>query len=361
MMIQKYKKVSVIVPAYNISGYIEECLESLLQQTYSNFEVIIIDDGSTDDTWDKIQYYVGIDNRFKAYKQKNQGASVARNYALDIISGEYCMFVDSDDFIEKDTIAKIVDSIETSNAEWVNYQFNRIDINNNRIPSKDYAEGFKDISDDEKKFLFIRDVLAEYLVGYEVWGKLYKTEIISKNKIRFDKSIKIGEDLAFNMTYALYANSIKCIDDKLYCYRMRSDSVMATNDDILIQVEERLKVLENIRKEYKNEFNEYFSERFYQIYLKLFFYSCSGMMVEECVDIAGKINDKNFLAYCKMAVNNKKNFYKYSIYELPVIYWKYVYYIQTRLNNDIKGKIYFALYDIYCKIRGMKTIDKWII
>ena len=104
-------KVSIIVPAYNVEKYIAECLESLINQTYKNIEIIVVNDGSKDNTLDIINYYARIDNRIKVINQENQGVSAARNIALKNVSSDFVMFVDSDDYIHSQMVQKLYISL----------------------------------------------------------------------------------------------------------------------------------------------------------------------------------------------------------------------------------------------------------
>lgn len=110
-------KVSVIVPIYNAEKWLNRCIESILQQTFDNIEIILINDGSTDSSKDICFYYVQKDSRVKLINQDNSGVSVARNMALNVASGDFIQFVDADDYIDKDMIAKLVEN--SSNADII--------------------------------------------------------------------------------------------------------------------------------------------------------------------------------------------------------------------------------------------------
>ncbi len=220
------KLVSIIVPSYNAEKYIEECLSSIIEQSYNNIEVIVVDDGSTDNTYEIARKLASNDKRLNVYRKKNEGVSSARNYALELIKGEYCMFVDSDDYIEGTTVEKMVTAIETDGTDWVNCQYHKVDVSGNVVGNSHFLTGFKNISDSYNKFVFLRDFLTEHKIGYEVCLKLFKTELIMKHGIRFDQSCFMGEDLKFCMSYSLFANNISCIKDCLYFYRFRIESAM---------------------------------------------------------------------------------------------------------------------------------------
>ena len=117
--------ISIIVPVYNVEKYLEQCLESLLNQTYKNIEIIVVNDGSTDQSLDILKKYSFKDNRIKLYSQKNQGISAARNTALEHINGKYVMFVDSDDWIEINTCEIALHEMKKNDSDIVMWAYRR--------------------------------------------------------------------------------------------------------------------------------------------------------------------------------------------------------------------------------------------
>lgn len=212
--------VSVIIPVYNAAEYIEECLDSIIAQTYDKLEIIIIDDGSTDNSVDIIRKYVQTDKRIVTAFQKNSGVSVARNNGLKIANGYYICFIDSDDFIDKDYIEILVNNIG---------QYDCLSC------------GRKVVSSDSKKILSIensfnftvngkQEILDEYMKSpifrqsfFGPWCKLYLTSIAKT--IEFDKDLKFGEDIVYNIGYLKEVTSIKTIDYCGYSLRKNMDSV----------------------------------------------------------------------------------------------------------------------------------------
>lgn len=206
------KKVSIIVPAYNSGNYISDCIESILSQTYKNIEIIIINDGSTDDTEQKCIAFKK-DKRVIYKKTNNGGVSAARNLGLKIAKGHYIAFVDSDDIISCDYIQTLVKNIEDTNSDL-----------STSLPSINgtYSDGGHHLVKGEK----IKAEILGNSGGYSPM-KLYKKQIINGRKITFNPNIKVCEDLLFNMEYA---NSIEsaCIGtQRHYYYRRHNGSTMS--------------------------------------------------------------------------------------------------------------------------------------
>ena len=124
--------ISIIVPVYNVEKYLEQCLESLLNQTYKNIEIIVVNDGSTDQSLDILNKYSFKDNRIKLYSQKNQGISAARNTALEHINGKYIMFVDSDDWIEINTCETALHELKKNDSDIVMWAYKRDYLNSSK-------------------------------------------------------------------------------------------------------------------------------------------------------------------------------------------------------------------------------------
>ena len=208
--------VSIIIPIYNIEQYLDECLNSVLNQTYKNIEVILVDDGSKDNSKKICKKYCNLDNRFKYYYQKNSGASKARSNGLDKSNGEYIFFLDSDDFITNDAIEILVNGLKKNDlilCGRYNYYKNRIDKRNikNRVI-------------DNKQAMY--ELIATTKFSGFITDKLFKKSIIDKYNINFDSNIKIGEDLLFCYKYLEKCNKVKCIDKMLYYYRFRKSSLL---------------------------------------------------------------------------------------------------------------------------------------
>lgn len=207
------KKISIIVPVYKVEPYLRMCIESLVSQTYRNLEIILVDDGSPDGCPAICDEYALNDSRIKVVHQENGGLSDARNTGLEIATGEYVAFVDSDDWVEKDMYEKLISAIERTGADVAASNFYYYEDNLNRI-------GMSKTNND--CVLVNREEIFHYLVGgdkclrFEVWNKLFKKEVIGD--IRFKKG-QIYEDLYFDRMVFSNCSKICRIDDCLYHYR----------------------------------------------------------------------------------------------------------------------------------------------
>lgn len=206
---------SVIVPVYNVEKYLDKCLASILGQTFKDYECIIVDDGSPDNSNTIIDNYVKKDQRFKVIHQKNMGLSAARNVGLDIAKGDYITFIDSDDYIANDYLEKFASKITSTDADIVICGFIEV-----------YAEYIKEVSSKSENTDEIKkNILADVLHAYP-WNKCYKKDLFQN--IRFPVN-KIFEDLLTIPEVCLNAHKIVCIHEKLYYYNRQNLNSITSN------------------------------------------------------------------------------------------------------------------------------------
>lgn len=207
-------KVSIIIPIYNTEKYLEDCLKSLINQTYQNIELIIVNDGSTDNSYQICQKYSNYKN-IKLINQKNQGVSIARNAGINIATGDYLMFVDSDDYIKANMVEVLVNNIKESDLAICEYYE---EYKNKSIPVK--------IKSADKVINNKEAMLQTFgTVGGYSWNKLFKATIIKQNKLSFNPNIHMLEDQLFVIEYLKFAKSITIINQPLYKYRIRKSSI----------------------------------------------------------------------------------------------------------------------------------------
>lgn len=216
--------ISIIVPVYNVEQYLRKCLDSIISQTYKNFECILVDDGSTDSSGKICDEYSLKDHRFSVVHKTNGGVSSARNTGLDVIGGSYVTFIDSDDYVTDNYLEYLYDMINAFKADVAAVSYEMV-----------FNETAKDTSaniDDYKKICFERkDAIKELLqirnISQMVWAKLYKTELFEQ--IRFPVGKIYGEDLAVIFDIVLLADKVVCSNAALYKYCMRKGSVMQSD------------------------------------------------------------------------------------------------------------------------------------
>ncbi len=360
METNKNKLVSIIVPAYNVENFIGQCIKSILNQSYRNYEIFVVDDGSYDCTGNIIEEFDGEDKRIHACKQPNKGVSAARNYALEQINGDYCLFVDSDDYLEPDALEKLVSAMESNRADWVNCQYKRVDENGNSLENYDFIKGFIDLSKEKDRLTFIRDTLMDYKVGYEIWDKLYRTDIIKKNNLRFDENCHIGEDLEFNICYAMAAKSIICIEDRCYNYRIRSNSAMDNARSLEKNFNESIVLAKGIQDTFEKSFHDNEGDKFYQLFYKIMNHACIGFTAAETLEVAQRSKYRDYYGKnMKAALEHKKDFGEFLNPVYAKTIWTYGYYILSHMENNAWGKMYCRLYNCYRLIRGRAVIEKW--
>ena len=202
-------KVSVIIPIYNGEKYFADCIQSILDQSFTNIEIIVINDGSTDGSLSLIKRYAQNDSRIVVINQKNKGVSAARNAGLSKARGDYIMFVDADDYIaRKDALELLIDfAKENGNPDVV--CFRRVgDTRGRKAPS-----GYSKLNDS-----IIGRMIVDETIN-TLWDKLYKKSIIKENSIKFPVGIRMAEDLLFNVQYFCEAKTIGFFDEELYYYR----------------------------------------------------------------------------------------------------------------------------------------------
>lgn len=242
--------VSIIIPVYNVEKYIQRCLESLVNQTFDDYELIIVNDGSPDNS-EKIikKYEKKYKNIIRYYKKENGGLSDARNYGLSKAKGEYVIFVDSDDYVENTFVKKLYDkAIENDSDITICGVLDEIEKSGNQVIYKNYIPK-KGVSIDEDK--------KQLLNRFAAWNKMYKIDLFGD--LKFEKG-KIYEDLRLIPKLYLKANRISYVDEPLYHYIIRDGSIMTSsgiqkNLDIISAFDDVIAYFkkQNKYKEFKDE------------------------------------------------------------------------------------------------------------
>lgn len=228
--------VSVIVPTYNFGKYIGKCVDSILNQSYDNIEIIIVNDGSTDDTKNILEELKKDNSNIIIINKVNEGVSVARNIGLDCASGEYVIFVDGDDYLSQDSVEYMVDLINNSEADF--------GVSKNCFmrdgEAQVYSDTVKKLTPQDATALLLSPAL---IVG--CWNKIYRKSILDKYNIRFNPELFYGEGLRFINQMAMYSNSIVIGERKVYYYR-RNNYSSATSSFNLEKFKNGLKSIELI-------------------------------------------------------------------------------------------------------------------
>ena len=213
--------ISIVVPVYNVEKYIHECLESILNQSYKNIEVIIVNDGTLDNSIAKIEDLLK-DKRTRLISQVNQGLSAARNTGIKAALGEYISFIDSDDKVKSSFIETLYDKANETNADIVRGSFRNFDGN---IP-----EGW--ITDFNISPSRGTEALRYFLndnVSFVVWSSLYRTTFLRENRLEFTEGILL-EDGDFTTRSYINASVVATSDAPNYYYRVRPGSILTSNN-----------------------------------------------------------------------------------------------------------------------------------
>lgn len=253
-------KVSVIIPAYNIEKYIERCLVSIKNQSEKNIEIIVVNDGSTDDTLKVINEVALNDKRFIIIDKKNEGIIEARKSGFDIAKGKYILFVDGDDWISLNTISSLYNYAEINNLDIVvNNAWSTDGINKKAFNT--FNENVVDeMRNDPLKYFLIDQILPS------MWGKLIKKEYIIKNNISFVRKLNYAEDLASVAVWFMNSPKVDFIKERFYYYYQRSDSISKKPNEKIIEIIDSVNFIKNKLNEYNllNKYNEEFEKLSYR-------------------------------------------------------------------------------------------------
>lgn len=243
------KMVSVILPVFNAEKFLAQCLDSILSQTYQEWELIAVDDGSKDGSIEILKSYEKRDNRIHIISKENEGVSIARNVALGQTHGDYIYFVDSDDIVMPEALMILVKAMESSHATFVKSDFLPIDeqgkqvfINKKQVIRRRYDGK---VMNSEK---FFKKILMK---GYFLWTCLFQKDIIVKNHIQFIPHCRLMEDAAFMADYLLYSDRNVYKDACVYGYRKYEGTVSAVNKDY---TEDMMLIKKHI-KQYPKSYN----------------------------------------------------------------------------------------------------------
>lgn len=228
-------KVSVIVPVYNVEQYLSCCVDSLLNQTLRELEIILVDDGSPDNCPALCDEYAKKDQRVKVIHKKNAGLGYARNSGIEIATGEYITFVDSDDYVELNTYQKLYAIATDTNVDVVFFSYQHFNDQGKKWTEPTIHQKIRHYKGEE-----IRGIMLDIISNppkakndsdfhVSVWSKLYRYEIIKSNGLKFKSERElISEDRLFNLDYLLHSSGVITIPDTLYQHRMNVSSLSRT-------------------------------------------------------------------------------------------------------------------------------------
>lgn len=209
--------VSIIVPVYNMGAKIEACVGTLLKQTYRNLEIILIDDGSKDNSYRILKKIENLDKRVKAYHTENCGSGPARNYGISHCHGKYMFFPDADDLLNEDAIAILVNAIEESDTDLIVFGFQSINNSRNIISKKIFHRKIIDGKVARTRYANYLSMERPYTIQGAPWNKFFKHDLIIKYRIEYPP-LRRHQDEAFIARYVTHVKNIYFINDILYSY-----------------------------------------------------------------------------------------------------------------------------------------------
>lgn len=227
--------VSIIVPIYNVERYLDKCINTIVSQTYTNLEIILVDDGSPDNCPAICDQWAKKDSRIKVVHKQNQGLGMARNTGIEHATGKYICFFDSDDYIADTLVEKCIAAYKEHNADLVWYSMSDVD-ENAQVLSKALGSEVKVYSDSDVKEKLLPQLMShDYREGspanfaFSAWSGMFSMDIIRKNNLRFpSERVIISEDTYFLLEYYFYTNRVAVLDDILYFHYINTSSLTTT-------------------------------------------------------------------------------------------------------------------------------------
>lgn len=332
-------EISVIIPVYNVEKYLQECLDSLINQTFYDIEIICINDGSTDDSVNILREYEKKDSRVKVFDRKHNGPSAARNIGINESKGKYITFVDADDYIEKDTYVTAIKYIKNVDiVAWGIKVFGEHSLKQRKSDNEYYQLKYTGLVDMSDAVVLNTDC--------SVCNKLFKKEILLLNNISFPEGLHY-EDAAFWWKYAINCKNIYFIDLCFYNYRRRDDSIMANTFAECDYAVDHLYIVDDFY-EYLKEKNTFEKEvnLFISVFRSCFHFACSFTPDDKLPAILEKAAASALRYFENINVKNrfvsallKKDFER--IFEPELSFWETLLCIKNLpvKDNDYKYKL----------------------
>ena len=273
-------KVSIIIPIYNVEKYLRQSVDSAINQTLKDIEIICIDDCSTDNSYEILKEYAQKDSRIKLIKQsKNQGQGVARNVGLVQAQGEYVMFLDPDDWYELDACKRAYEKIKSGNNDFVIFDFYEyIDKNGKKEVANYRTKPFKEFA--KKSEFDLKQVSANFLNNSYVWCMIFSRKFLIENDIKFAE-LYLCEDVPFLMKSIVCSTSVNILEEPLYNYRIRKTSSSFKVCNLGETIEAR-----------KIELNIVLNSEFRDIYIEKYINYCVLILTEWYNSFSIKKGDK---------------------------------------------------------------------
>lgn len=289
--------ISIIVPVYNVEKYLKNCLDSIVNQTYHNLEIIIINDGSTDGSHAIIQDYLS-DNRIVYINKVNSGQSICREIGFDKCNGDFVYFLDSDDVLEMDAIQVMYHEIERTSADYCCCGYRLVDANHKLIKNcVNYGELLESNED------IIKDAFQTRNIKSTLWTKLFRKSFMIKNGVRPFSQISIHDDCVLSYVSSIYANKVCFVKKPLYNVLQHSESISRrVNPQTILVYEDIFKII-SIELQNQNKYN---------IYINWYCYAFIKSYLYSIILCGKKLRFKDFVSIYRQ-IPKESLFYKFSI------------------------------------------------
>lgn len=305
-------KISIIVPVYNVEKYLSRCVDSILAQSFTDFELILVDDGSPDNCPQICDEYAVKDSRIRVIHKKNGGVSAARNSGLEIVQGEYVTFCDSDDYVTEDWLQKMYETIIKTDADCVGIQYTKVNDNGELLSKSTFKIKEWNFSSCKDNVEYIVNELFREDCGWELCFNLYKASIIKKHNIKICETCSnFAEDLNFTLKYSLHCKKMINLKDYCYFYVQHEGSMMNNSKGTV-----KLDALNEVSKDFGNHF---FAQRYSQKIKNYFPLIHFLIMYNQFIKIISyPVNYDLFISEISK-INDKEWFKKY----INKILWQY--------------------------------------
>lgn len=298
-------KVSIIIPVYNAEKQLERCIESVLKQDYTDFELLLINDGSSDKSGDICERYATSDARICVVHKENTGVSDSRNLGISMAKGEFLQFLDSDDWITPEATGLLVRGAEKFNCEMVIAEFYRV-VGERLARKGDIQEDI--VMDREEFAVHMMNNPADFYYGV-LWNKLYRRDIIVDNALRMDKEISWCEDFIFNMQYIRYVKKVYALQVPIYYYVRTKGSLVSQG----MSISKTIQMKRTVFKCYKEFYKEVFNEEDYE--------KCKLRVYRFLIDVAGDDRVPLGVFPSSLKLGNERLSMKMSLSEGTGLFW----------------------------------------
>lgn len=331
--------ISIIIPVYNAEKFLKRCIDSILNQSFKDFELILVNDGSTDSSGEICDFYGDHDERVRVFHLRNGGPSRARNQGMDQARGKYITFIDADDYVN-DHFSDTANKVRLEDYDIIVVPFSVVDTTEKSIQLYQYKE--TSFSKSEKKDMFLKEIwLGEPLFG-SCWNKWYKKSIIYKSNLRFNHKFYIAEDYLFNLHFYRECQSAILVSFPYYHYVQHGDSVTSriyyNRFEIAKTVyEESLKLLSDVNI-HDPDSQSFVEEAYLSGVLRAMFDIAKRenklTFINKILELKKYISDKEVRAL--LNTNRSHHFNRWAFFclkhQLPVIYYSIF-----RIRNLLKG------------------------